>query len=246
MVPLAINEKQYLVDHMKHHDPKHFGRGDDPDAQFLGELGFNATKTEAELMSVLRRTAFSPRFHWVFLKARIKSNVVTPSWGRRAVGIAWMAIIVSLLTMMSVAAWLVLVVGVGIVGYQLSSLLQFTSEHRWLAEVPEGARRSSALSHGRFCGEAPPSSGGVVPWARWLARMTFLHLPVRLAVLPGSLPAHDAHHVAPRHVDPNWRRANYVRSELIALGKDKGMGAREVWGLGPAIRVVFADMASKA
>lgn len=246
VVPLAINETQYFVDHMKHHNPDYFGRGDDPDAEFLGELGFDDTKTEADLMRLLWGTAFSPRFHWVFLKARIKSNVVTPSWGRKAAGIAWMASILSLLAVVPVTAWLVFVFGVGIVGYQLSSLLQFTSEHRWLAEAPDGARRSVALSHGRFCGEMPPDQGGILPWVRWATRMMAIHLPVRLGVLPGSLPAHDAHHVAPRHLDPNWRRANYVRSELIALGKDKGMATREVWGLGRAIRVVFADMASNA
>ncbi len=246
VVPLAINEKTYFVDHMKHHDPDHFGRGDDPDAEFLGELGFDGTKSEAELMRLLWRTSFSPRFHWLFLKVRIKSNAVTPSWGRKALGIVWMGVIVSLLAVLPFSAWLVLVFGVGIVGYQLSSLLQFTSEHRWLAEAPEGVRRSAALSHGRFCGETPPTQGGVLPWTTWMVRMMVIHLPVRLAVLPGSLPAHDAHHVAPRHIDPNWRRANYVRSELISLGKDKGMATREVWGLGPAIRVVFADMASKA
>ncbi len=129
----------------------------------------------------------------MFLMARLKSNVVTPSWGRRAVGIGWMAVIVSLLAVVPVIAWLAVVFGVGVGGYQLSSLLQFTGEHRCLAEAPPGVRRSVALSHGRFCSEAPPAKGGLWPWTRWTVRML------------------------------SWQRANYVRSELIASGKDKGM-----------------------
>ena len=244
VVPFALNEQDYVVDHFKHHKLSVFGTGEDPDAKFLGTLGFDESKTEKELMDLLIRTAWSPKFHFGFLRARIKSNLVTPGPLRRLLALAWLIGLLALLFVMPLVAWLIMIVGVFTVGYQLSALLQFTSEHLWLTDPPDDTPRSVALSHGRFCAEPPPpSNAGPGAWVRWGARMMFVHLPARLAVLPGSLPAHDAHHVSQRKVDPNWRRAIYVRTELIRNREDKGMGAREVWGLGNATRAVFRSMA---
>ncbi len=243
VLPLAQNEDDYEADHVgEHHPLKSFGTAADPDAAVLLRFGFTKGMPEAKLLRHLLLTLFSPTFHIWFIKTRVVSNLRAPRRVRRFMAAVWLLVLFSLLAVMPVLAWVVMVVGVYTVGYQSAALLQFTSEHYWLAENPPGTRRAVELSHGRFAGEQPPAGGGL-SWVPWVAKMLTIHLLTRLAVLPGSLPSHDAHHVAQRRVNPSWKTANFVRSALIAEGKDLGMADREVWGLGASIRAVFATMA---
>lgn len=244
VIPLAQNERDYATDHIKeHHVPTIFGTAEDPDAKVLLKFGFRTGLDEKALMRRLVATLLSPKFHGWFLKVRLKSNFIDPSPARRLVAFLWSAMLIGLLAVMPLSAWIVMVVGAYSVGYQGSALLQFISEHMWLAESPPGTRRSVELSHGRFCGEAPPEQGGL-RWIGWLGRMMTVHLFSRLAVLPGTLPSHDAHHVSQPRINSRWVVANYVRTELIAEGNDFGMAEREVWGLGAAIRSVFRSLAN--
>lgn len=244
VIPLAQNERDYSTDHVKeHHVSTIFGTAEDPDAKVLLRFGFRAGLDEATLRRRLVVTLLSPKFHGWFLKVRMKSNLVDPNPARRLVALLWLALLIGLVTVMAPSAWFVMVFGPYTIGYQCSALLQFVSEHLWLAESPPGARRSIELSHGRFCGEAPPAQGGL-RWIGWLGRLATVHLFTRLAVLPGTLPSHDAHHVSQRRINSNWVIANYVRTELIVEGNDFGMAEREVWGLAAAIRSVFRSLAN--
>lgn len=243
VIPLAQNEDDYMTEHVGvHHPLKTFATSEDPDATVLAKFGIISGLGEAELMRRLRRNLVSPRFHAWFLKTRTLSNIWKPKkLYRRIVGVVWLGFIMGLLTVMPPAAWIVMVAGPYTIGYQMSALLQFATEHLWGGDVPPGTRRAVALSQGRFCGEAPPE-GGITAWSTWTMRMLTIHLLTRLAILPGSLPSHDAHHVAEKLTVKTWRRATYVRSDLIAEGNDKGMAERESWGIVPALRAVFESM----
>src|SRR5690606_17490729 len=80
--------------------------------------------------------------------------------------------------------------------YHIAALLQFLSEHLWLRVPQAGESRElfiARLTRGRFLGEGfPPGHLGgirrVLAWTRWWARMLLVHLPARVAVLPGDLP----------------------------------------------------------
>lgn len=247
VVPLAQNERDYAADHIQeHHQLKIFGTADDPDAKVLLRFGFTPGTDEKELMRRLRRTLLSPKFHGWFLKTRMLSNFVSSGLWRRLAGFMWFVVLIGLTAVMPLSAWLVMVVATYTIGYQSSALLQFLSEHLWLAEPSPGARRAVELSHGRFCGEAPPEQGHLswLRWLGWFGRFITVHVYSRLAVLPGSLPSHDAHHVSQRRINSQWTTANFVRSDMIAEGADLGMADRELWGLGAAIRSVLRSLAN--
>jgi hypothetical protein len=131
------------------------------------------------------------------------------------------------------------------VGHHVSSLLQFTSEHRWLrVRDPAEPRRLylARLTSGRFSGEAPPPAGlpsmhRALAWARWVARMALVHLPTRAYVLVGDLPVHDWHH---RMINRDWPDAFYARQRDLEGGCPGWPEPyTEVWGLVSAINAVF-------
>lgn len=192
----------------------------------------NSTKPYWKL---LLRVIRSPRFHWFFLKARLKSNFVTSPQYRRLMSLGFALAVILAVTMTN--HWVIFIVAWVFpltVLYHISALFQLLSEHCWGAE---GSIESK--SHGRFCGEAPPFGGSSRDWLRWLFRMTFYHLPVRVSVLsdPEICP-HDFHHNYPK-ADKNWPNAVYNRQEQV----DAGTNYREFWGIHKAIEHVFKNLA---
>jgi hypothetical protein len=107
--------------------------------------------------------------------------------------------------------------------------------------------RLGRLTFGRFVGEPIPSRDlppgqWLYAWGRWLFRLFALHIPTRLCVLPGDLCQHDFHH---RHPRGDWSNAGYERQRDLTAGCPGWPEPyREVWGLGNAIDVVFAGLAS--
>jgi hypothetical protein len=107
--------------------------------------------------------------------------------------------------------------------------------------------RLGRLTFGRFVGEPIPSRDlppgqWLWAWGRWLFRLFALHMPTRLCVLPGDLCQHDWHH---RHPRGDWSNAGYERQRDLAAGCPGWPEPyREVWGLGHAIDMVFAGLAS--
>lgn len=103
------------------------------------------------------------------------------------------------------------------------------------------------LTFGRFVGDPlpyrdQPPGLWLWSWGRWLTRLLFLHLPIRLCVLPGDLCQHDWHH---RHPRGDWANACYERQ------RDRDAGCpgwpepyETVWGLYGAIDLVFRGLAS--
>src|SRR5438874_2352071 len=60
----------------RHHGPD-YGTESDPDFAFLLLLGIRPGTPRRELWRCLFRTLASPRFHWLFLKSRLRSNFVS-------------------------------------------------------------------------------------------------------------------------------------------------------------------------
>ncbi|WP_041392182.1 hypothetical protein [Pleurocapsa sp. PCC 7327] len=184
-----------------------------------------------------RQTLISPQFHWFFLKARLKANLVDAPLYRRLMSLIVALVAISVVTLTnSWATFLVAWVFPLTILYHISALCQICSEHLW------GATGSiESKSHGRFCGEAPPFGSTFKDWFGWAIRMFFYHLPIRIAVLsdPEICP-HDHHHSYPKD-DKNWPNAIYNRQEQV----DAGAEYREYWGLHNAMEAVFQNLAEQ-
>jgi hypothetical protein len=134
--------------------------------------------------------------------------------------------------------------------YQTSALLQFTTEHIWmtskapLTDTVEYAKRC----HGRFSGERVPSSeltlGSAREWMGWWCRLMLIHIPVRMSILVGDLPAHDWHHMTSmvKHNATDWSNAIFMRQRAIDNAESAGMEHRELWGIGEMVNYVLDQM----
>jgi fatty acid desaturase len=278
---MSQNPEEFRADHRKHHNKTVFTRPDDPDAAFLMSLGFRPGMPVSKAWSLLWKTMFSPRFHWKFIRARFLSTfrttlperlskaqeVADPAksengpTGRRFKLTAWRRLLMGL-TMMAILGalaittpWWMFVLAVALpLGplYNLSALLQFLSEHKWLHE-PEGRLTSDQYKDAcwdRFCGEPLPSAQLTgwrkwFAWTGWTARALCYHLPVRLAILIGDLPVHGWHHVRDEAGSgpTDWVHGSYARQTSIEdKGDPAGLAEREIWGLGNAIHRVFVGL----
>jgi len=132
--------------------------------------------------------------------------------------------------------------------YHVNALLQFLTEHIWLTTeyAPSNNEEYAELCLGRFCGEATPKDNSIYQWSKWWLRTIFFHLPLRLGVLVGDLPAHDWHRLCGFVKDrPNkWTKAIYARQKAIDEGRSMGMERREFWGLFNMLNHVFCAMAN--
>lgn len=247
-VLLITNYTDYYVDHVKKHHPRRtFARRGDPDLEFLIALGFLPGMSHEELWRHLAWTLVSPRFHFLFLRGRLHTNFVSASRPRRLASVAlWLAVTIVLAMHPTwIVPFALLWVVPLTVGYHVSSLLQFASEHLWLLPCDDKSARehAKALTRGRFCGDAlPPADvrgfARARAWAVWWVRLLTLHAVVRIAVLPGDLPHHDLHHLRPTDFD--WPNANAVRLEMLANGE----ALTETWGLFDALDEVFVVLSS--
>jgi hypothetical protein len=114
--------------------------------------------------------------------------------------------------------------------------------------APADARRSgkdyfAGLTNAIFLGEAAPAPGMPRPalaWVRWTVRMLVVHFPARYVVLTGDTVVHDYHHRHPRSRD--WPNYLFARQRDIDAGHPGWPAYREVWGLVPAIDLVFRSL----
>lgn len=247
---LSQNEAEYEKDHLDHHRRTIFTTLDDSDAALLYACGVQPGRPLRELNRALFITLVSLRYHLWFIKARLMSNLRRPPV-ERAIAVAWMVLIFIFAPLhygvvaTCLALWLPLTIL-----YQMSALLQFATEHVWLTGDAPGANAHAYAQrcHGRFSGERVPGTDGapasVRTWLAWWTRTLCLHVPMRLAVLVGDLPAHDWHHLvaAVGHSTSSWPRAIYERQRAIDSGNSAGMEERELWGVGAMVRHVLLSM----
>ena len=174
-------------------------------------------------------------------------------WKRIIASWVWLALILMILFL--TGWWLTFLLAVVLpltFFYHISSLLQFLSEHLWLLETDTAGgtsgmgivqikERYPKLTRARFCGEplkdlrglGTSQKAGHIGW--WATKHLLFHLPVRICVLCGDLPAHDHHHLKPRN--PNWQNFLHSRKSDAAT-----LHLTEVWGLQNAIDQVFEEL----
>jgi hypothetical protein len=251
VIPLAQNPNDYRSDHVtKHHKRKVFTTIDDPDAEFLSELGFRPGMKKAQAYRRLWETIASPRFHYLFAKARIRSAFVSSDRTHKLLASLWVGV---LITVASLVPWWVFLLTVFmpmVPLYHVSALLQFLTEHRWLVtrDGPKTQSDYEARCVGRFSLLPPPSddvqgTSRLMAWLGWGVRMV-PELIVRTAVWVGDLPAHDHHHVVGHvgHDAHDWHEALFERQRSIDEGDRCGLAEREVYGLKAALDWVFEGL----
>lgn len=183
-----------------------------------------------------RRNLVSPKFHWFFLKTRLKANLIDAPFYRRLMSIVFILAVVATVTVTNswvtfLVAWVFPLTFL----YHISALCHLTSEHLW-------GNTTAAIenkSHSRFCGEAFPRDHSLNERLGWFLRMAFYHLPVRLGVFaePENT-LHNIHHNEPR-IDRDWANLTYSAQKQV----DEGTEYREYWGLHNAIEAVFQSLA---
>lgn len=210
----------------REHVPGHHGArlatAGDPDGRELLRLGFVPGTSVRRLWLTFALALLSPAFHLRFLRDRARASFVEGSLTRRIAALSFHGtlLVASLASghwLPYVVAWVLPMTGL----YHAAVLLQWIGgEHLWFAEGRPGRERIARLTFGRFYGDPPPEAA--LPfaartwgWVRWWARTLLLHVPARLLVLPGDLPAHDLHH---RDVRSDWANAAYARQAQVERG----------------------------
>ncbi|WP_186127846.1 stearoyl-CoA 9-desaturase [Burkholderia gladioli] len=237
------NRDEYRKEHLEHHNSTFFTTRKDADAAFLALLGFIPGRTKRELWTNLWVIIFSPTFHFLFARNRLKSTFIT---AKPSAIVFSVMVACGYAVLFNAAGWKAFTVAIIIPLfplYHISALLQFLTEHAWnvSAGPVENREQYKERCWGRFCGEKfPIRRQGFIPSLTftgqvflWSVKMSFLHLPTRLACLVSDLPAHDWHHLAHMAGQDarDWHRSLHLREIAIAGGDKPGFSRRELWGM---------------
>lgn len=186
-------------------------------ARLVLSVGFHAKLLNLKVVPYLRRGARLYRITYALL---IMGCVVCAIW----LGSVWPVLVAYVIpvTLLSQSAFI------------FSQWL----EHPWGRDRPAGADFmdfNREFSYARFCGEAAPAAtDSGLKWARWGLRMLFVHLPVRLLVVPGDIIVHDYHHVFSS--SRKWPTAIYERQAHVRQG-----GWQHSWGIADWASVVLGS-----
>lgn len=222
---------KYRESHRKHHFDD-FGSMNDPDFRFFRHFGFEPGAPMAELRRALWLGLIRPWPHLTYLRARFEDNLLSgASWQRR---LAILAVHAGATLFAASSGHLIVFLIVWLapitIGFQLSSLLQFLTEHVWLLQQQPGETKLhffSRMTLARFQGEAMPAPY-TLAWFGWAARMLTGHLLWRVFVLQGPLVVHDYHHNDP--LDAGWPSAIYSRQSQIDSGAKRYRDYAGIWG----------------
>jgi hypothetical protein len=234
----------YKREHQKHHTNE-LATPKDPDASFLYFLGFRPGMTKQQLWRQFFITMISPKFHLTFLYFRVKANFVTAPLHRIALSVACMAFLLSLIVVYGFVTVFVVWIFPMVFLYQIASICQFLTEHRWfqLKDVNDtGKQHLAKLTVGRFFGEAYAQHGGFRAKAIWALRMVLCHGVARLFVCQGTLPAHDAHHRMAGSKE--WPNLIFVRQRDIDTGCKGWEPYTETWGFFNMLDQTFEQLSN--
>ncbi|WP_240777066.1 fatty acid desaturase [Nonomuraea basaltis] len=240
----------YRAEHVADHHALHHMTVRDPTVRaFLIGLGLQPRMSRREMWSRVLRLLASPVFHVRFLTSRIRSHVKGMSREERVWTFAGYATVAGLATWLQLwpfvlIAWIVPVT----VLFQVSNTLRLCVKHTF--PLPgQTDRRGRAyfcsLTNAIFIGEPAPDPrlpGGhrALAWLRWCARLAVVHFPARYLVLTGDTVCHDFHHRHP--MDRRWADYIFEREARLASLTPGDPHYRHVWGLIPAIDVVFDSL----
>ena len=249
----------FVEEHIGVHHSKKLATLEDSDVKMLLTLGFRPGMTRRKLWRKLAMTLFSPRFHWMFFKARLQWNFTakaTPLWRKAAAfllhgGTLAGVIAACFACRTALPFWIYVMAWVAPLGpgFAISALAQWCTEHKWLRmemQDPKAPYRVllTRLTNGRFVGDAVPLSCrdiGFFPWLQawgiWSARLVCVHIPVRIYLWVGDLVAHDFHHRKAR--DRDWPNAIYSREAAVAHPAPGDEPWTEVWNFQEAANSIF-------
>ncbi|MEV7970159.1 fatty acid desaturase [Sphaerisporangium sp. NPDC088356] len=237
---------RYSAEHVSDHHALHHMTLRDPTVQaFLVSLELRPGMSRSQMWRRLLGKIFSPVFHARFLAARLRSYFHAASPALRAGTLAWLAAVVAVVAWLD--AWVFLVVAWILpmtLFYQVSNTLRLCVKHTFPSPeqtVRRGREYFASLTNAIFIGEpVPPPGEALWAWTRWWARMTLVHFPARYLVLTGDTVCHDFHHRFPMSKD--WAGYIFAREADHAAGTPGWPPYRQVWGLVPAIDVVFDSL----
>ncbi|HWZ45596.1 MAG TPA: fatty acid desaturase [Candidatus Saccharimonadales bacterium] len=211
---LLPTHEDYRDLHRRHH--AYVAGPNDPDQEFIEYL---RARFDGLLWFLV--TLFNPALHVRFLSVRIRAVVKKGPFWRRLVGIACLVAAMSLMPMPSLAIWSAFL----LVGYQVATLVSFTSLHLW-GNRPQAGNASGvaiAVTFGRL----------LIPECTALGLLCLCsYALVRVLWLQGDLNNHDVHHLGGKEL---WTDAAYVRTHLIL----SGVPLRQTNGVRAMFQAVF-------
>lgn len=236
---------RYREEHVVRHHGARFAGADDPDGALLLRFGMSPGTSRTRLWQHFALTLVSPGYHALFARTRVTGVFLYPSRSRRLAAIAtWSAVLIAVELIGAwsgfVFAWLI----PALPCFHAAALVSIAGEHTWFVPRTQGesmARYQRRLTSARFVGSPPPSgprpplrrAGAWVHW--WIAHLTYWPA-VRVALVPGDLPAHDFH-----HMEPNVPWTETLRARQAAL--ERGEHLTEVWGAFAAVDRTFRSLA---
>jgi fatty acid desaturase len=233
LVVFAAPYDLFRRDHLTHHFTTRTDR--DPDVHFLTGTGFHCGMSRKEFRRYILRTSLSPTYHLKYLYSRLVANFTAPFYRTVMTIVCASGLAIALMATEAHVLWLVLWAFPAVVPFQIASLINFHSEHRWVPNPGRGKAATARVCVGRFSGDAvpqfPPSATTLQrtgQWVRWWTRVVFVHLPYRLFILVGDQSQHDLHH---RRPSADWANAAYTRRDDIAAGcPGWELGYQDLWG----------------
>jgi hypothetical protein len=227
----------YKAAHMPHHTPGTFATLNDPDFRFFRKLGFEPGLPMTAMWKRFWLALFGLRAHVVYLRTRFKANLLRSGRQHRFFTIGLQLLIAGFSFYLGgIQGYLLAWVAPLTVLFQISAVLQYVTEHRWLlVRRPEQSQivYLNQLTAARFTGAMPPklsprSLPGLLAWVLWWGSMLTYHLFSRVFIVQGPLGVHDFHHREP--LNKNWPNSVYERQRQIDSGNPRFADYEGVWG----------------
>lgn len=241
----------YKATHIPHHQPGTFASIDDPDFRFFRGLGFEPGLPMQRLWRRFWKAILGPGAHLKYMRARLSANLVESGRLHASAAVFFQMFLAFLMAyftgrMAYLWAWLFPMTVI----FQISSILQYLTEHRWLLARKPGDSLVTYLNQltvARFTGSMPPaqparSLRGVMAWAGWWFHMLTYHLFIRVFVTQGPLGVHDFHHRVP--LSPEWPNSLYARQPQIDSGNPQFANYGGVWGFHNVLRASLQSISA--
>ncbi len=242
---LTRNGRDYRRAHKRHHDEMHLGTIRDPDGMDLYAWGLWPGKGFGSFGLTVAGTALDPVWHLGMIASRLSSNLLTGTSSRRLKGAAALGALAASALVLPFPVWLMAIGLPWTVGYNVAALLQVLTEHPYgFSTGAETLAEHAERTWERVPIDPMPEPGltgvkAIRAWAVWVARLAFLHVPSRLAVLDGSMIAHGFHHLAwPSGLAFNdwWETARRLLKARHEGTLPAEAASPVVWGLPEALR----------
>ncbi|UZJ61912.1 hypothetical protein OKW98_09465 [Pseudomonas sp. KU26590] len=197
---------EYMKIHVvKHHGLGTFSTEHDVDQVFMTKHGFYNGMREPEFWLKIFLAPFHPLRIYEHIRFRILVNFIVCNWNERLCRATyWFILITVAYASGYFESFLIYYVGSILVVTQFSSWIQHITEHQWFGvnrlNWPKHVFYGS-LTWGRFFGSPYPVKAEgwrfAFMFCKWVLKVTFIDIPLRLFAYMQDLPSHDFHHRFP-------------------------------------------------